>query len=159
MLFRSPLVRRVFAEIAAKDFVSVQPMNLPSGLVFYMDFKYGTAQPGFTKGNTSNDPTNTGYQNDSVFGITNTTSDPSQGLYGAGRFGYSINESLTSINASGSYTANATQVAITNIPGIGSATGTSDHLVDYDSKLIAAYSGSTAVRLLTVSSSALTRPD
>src|SRR5689334_10049171 len=26
-----PLVRRVFAEIAAKEFVSVQPMNLPSG--------------------------------------------------------------------------------------------------------------------------------
>ena len=34
-----PLVRRVFAEIAAKEFVSVQPMNLPSGLVFYLDFK------------------------------------------------------------------------------------------------------------------------
>ena len=34
-----PLVRRIFAEIAAKDFVSVQPMNLPSGLVFYIDFK------------------------------------------------------------------------------------------------------------------------
>ena len=30
-----PLVRRILAEIAAKDFVSVQPMNLPSGLVFY----------------------------------------------------------------------------------------------------------------------------
>ena len=39
-----PLVRRVFAEIAAKEFVSVQPMNLPSGLVFYLDFKYGTSQ-------------------------------------------------------------------------------------------------------------------
>ena len=37
-----PLVRRIFGEIAAQDFVSVQPMNLPSGLVFYLDFKYGT---------------------------------------------------------------------------------------------------------------------
>ena len=37
-----PLVRRIFGEIAAKDFVSVQPMNLPSGLVFFLDFKYGT---------------------------------------------------------------------------------------------------------------------
>ena len=36
-----PLVRRIFGEIAAQDFVSVQPMNLPSGLVFYLDFKYG----------------------------------------------------------------------------------------------------------------------
>ena len=39
-----PLVRRVFAEIASKEFVSVQPMNLPSGLIFYLDFKYGTNQ-------------------------------------------------------------------------------------------------------------------
>ena len=39
-----PLVRRVFAEIASKEFVSVQPMNLPSGLIFYLDFKYGTDQ-------------------------------------------------------------------------------------------------------------------
>ena len=30
-----PLVRRIFGELAAQDFVSVQPMNLPSGLVFY----------------------------------------------------------------------------------------------------------------------------
>ena len=36
-----PLVRRIFGEIAAKEFVSVQPMNLPSGLIFYLDFKYG----------------------------------------------------------------------------------------------------------------------
>jgi len=33
-----PLVRKVFGQIAAKEFVSVQPMNLPSGLVFYLDF-------------------------------------------------------------------------------------------------------------------------
>lgn len=32
-----PLVRRIFGEIAAKEFVSVQPMNLPSGLVFFLD--------------------------------------------------------------------------------------------------------------------------
>ena len=38
-----PLVRRIFGSIAAQDFVSVQAMNLPSGLVFYLDFKYGTA--------------------------------------------------------------------------------------------------------------------
>ena len=31
-----PLVRKVFGQIAAKEFVSVQPMNLPSGLVFYL---------------------------------------------------------------------------------------------------------------------------
>ena len=84
-----PLVRRIFSEIAAKDFVSVQPMNLPSGLVFYLDFKYGTGQPGFTTGSGRFS------QADSVFGVTDTSSDPSGGLYGAGRFGYSINEALS----------------------------------------------------------------
>jgi len=41
-----PLVRRVFGEIVAKDLVSVQPMNLPAGLIFYLDFQYGTANAG-----------------------------------------------------------------------------------------------------------------
>ena len=86
-----PLVRRVFSEIVAKDFVSVQPMNLPSGLVFYLDFKYGNGggQTGFATG-SGNDS-----QLDSVFGVTDTTSDASGGLYGAGRFGYSINEATS----------------------------------------------------------------
>ena len=44
-----PLVRRIFAEIAAKDFVSVQPMNLPSGLVFYLDFIFGKSVNGYGK--------------------------------------------------------------------------------------------------------------
>jgi hypothetical protein len=87
-----PLVRRIFSEIVAKDFVSVQPMNLPSGLVFYLDFKYGTSQPGFASGSGKDS------QADSVFGITETSSDPSGGLYGAGRFGYSINDKVTGNN-------------------------------------------------------------
>ena len=85
-----PLVRRIFSEIAAKEFVSVQPMNLPSGLVFYLDFKYGTAQPGFETGAGKDS------QTDSVFGITETASEASEGLYGAGRFGYSINDVASS---------------------------------------------------------------
>ena len=47
-----PLVRRIFGEIAAQDFVSVQPMNLPSGLVFYLDFKYGSNLGGKVKGDS-----------------------------------------------------------------------------------------------------------
>ena len=88
-----PLVRRIFSEIVAKDFVSVQPMNLPSGLVFYLDFKYGTSQPGFANGSGKDS------QADSVFGITETSNDPSGGLYGAGRFGYSINDKVTGANS------------------------------------------------------------
>jgi len=36
-----PLVRRVFGSLIANDLVSVQPMSLPSGLIFFLDFKYG----------------------------------------------------------------------------------------------------------------------
>jgi len=95
-----PLVRRIFSEIVAKDFVSVQPMNLPSGLVFYLDFKYGTAQPGFTTGAGKDS------QNDSVFGVTDTSADPSGGLYGAGRFGYSMNDVSSASQTLGTVGAN-----------------------------------------------------
>ena len=44
------LVRKTFGQIAAKEFVSVQPMNLPSGLVFFLDFQYGTAKNPFSQG-------------------------------------------------------------------------------------------------------------
>ena len=92
-----PLVRRIFAEFAAKEFVSVQPMNLPSGLVFYLDFKYGTDQAGFDNDNAdpvsaAGHPFGAAEAADSMFGITNTSDDPSGGLYGAGRFGYSVND-------------------------------------------------------------------
>jgi hypothetical protein len=84
-----PLVRRVFAEFAAKEFVSVQPMNLPSGLVFYLDFKYGSNNNGFQK-----DVSGSVYS--SLFGGTGTklgsTDTARGGLYGAGRFGYTIND-------------------------------------------------------------------
>ena len=79
-----PLVRRIFGELAAQDFVSVQPMNLPSGLIFYLDFKYGTAQTG----NHTN--------NADVYGNTSgSNTDATGGLYGAGKFGYSINDKDT----------------------------------------------------------------
>ena len=100
-----PLVRRIFAEIAAKDFVSVQPMNLPSGLVFYLDFKYGTKQ-GTIGANTGNNDfvttTTGGEESNSVFGVTNKSNGDGtnvavEGLYGPGRFGYSINDVSSSI--------------------------------------------------------------
>ena len=79
-----PLVRRVFGEIAAKDFVSVQPMNLPSGLVFFLDFKYGTDTDSNYGG---------AYQGDIMGNTSKSNEDPVGGLYGntpvgGGRAGY-----------------------------------------------------------------------
>ena len=41
-----PLVRRVFGSLLANDLVSVQPMSLPSGLIFFMDFQYNGSRMG-----------------------------------------------------------------------------------------------------------------
>ena len=90
-----PLVRKIFGELAAQEFVSVQPMNLPSGLIFYLDFKYGTAQPGFE-------------QNTQVFGDTSGSGDPSAGLYGAGKFGYTINEHTSTPQTTNAATGSVT---------------------------------------------------
>ena len=77
-----PLVRKVFGQIAAQEFVSVQPMNLPSGLVFFLDFQYGSNKTPFGAGSSLyGDKTSA----EDPFGNTNTG-----GLYGSGRFGYSI---------------------------------------------------------------------
>jgi hypothetical protein len=38
-----PIVRRVFAGLIANDLVSVQPMSLPSGLIFFLDFEAATS--------------------------------------------------------------------------------------------------------------------
>jgi hypothetical protein len=101
-----PLVRRIFGEIAAKEFVSVQPMNLPSGLIFFLDFKYGSSQgaPGQFGGK-------------SLFGGTNTTGSAANfgrtnaavnGLYGESRYGYSVNDGKVTVAAANIVSASAT---------------------------------------------------
>jgi hypothetical protein len=100
-----PLVRRIFGEIAAKEFVSVQPMNLPSGLVFFLDFKYGSSQGA-----------NGQFAGKSLFGGTNVTGSAANfgrtnaaenGLYGEARYSYSVNDasaaSLTTTAATASW--------------------------------------------------------
>jgi hypothetical protein len=97
-----PLVRRIFGSIASKEFVSVQPMNLPSGLIFYMDFKYGTNQTGRPAQNSSLFGNGGAFGKDSQspagdkLGSTQATEG---GLYGAGRFGYTINDIDTAVVA------------------------------------------------------------
>jgi len=85
-----PLVRKVFGQIAAQEFVSVQPMNLPSGLVFYLDFQYGSDKLPFAQGG-------------SLYGTpsANFGNEAEGGLYGAGRYSYSVNTHTASIAYAG----------------------------------------------------------
>lgn len=62
-----PIVRRVFAGLIANELVSVQPMSLPSGLLFYMDYRYDTVKAG----NQADDFTVGG----SLFGDRNSLQD------------------------------------------------------------------------------------
>ena len=97
-----PLVRKVFGTIVAKEFVSVQPMNMPSGLVFFLDFQYGNTKNPFQTGQSLYGERNPSGQ--FPFATTNV----SGGLYGAGRFTYSTNQtSSTVVTTSGSNISSA----------------------------------------------------
>jgi len=132
-----PLVRKVFGQISSKEFVSVQPMNLPSGLVFYLDFQYGGS------GGANKSPFNIG---DSMYGDRPAANNPfgntnTGGLYGAGRFGYSINNTSSvntattsstnwfeDFNADGNFTSSFSQYKVVSIPTSG--------LLNYDPEAI-----------------------
>ncbi|MBK65307.1 MAG: hypothetical protein CMB47_07300 [Euryarchaeota archaeon] len=125
-----PLVRRIFAELSAQEFVSVQPMNLPSGLIFYLDFKYGSTQ-------------NSGLlhaKDSDLYGNTSSSGDPSGGLYGAGKWGYSVNDTKTS-----GVTFATGSVSVADIRG--------------DANLSASQAAGSLVKVLLSGSAALTNPD
>jgi len=169
-----PLVRRIFAEIAAKDFVSVQPMNLPSGLVFYLDFKYGTAQgtarPNAGSGNDFLTGQGRNSQMDSVFGVTDsdrgTTGAPAEGLYGAGRFGYSVNNVTASLGALTNTVTNARTGSVA--AGTGAFTNAGalsqtqfDWFTNYNAEFSASVvaNGLSGFTILSIPTSSLTVPD
>jgi hypothetical protein len=106
-----PLVRKIFGELASQEFVSVQPMNLPSGLIFYLDFKYGTAQAGVGTG-------------EQVFGVTSGSGDPTGGLYGAGKFGYSINDVIGAARAQTAITSSVNWADVDFEPDLSASVST-----------------------------------
>ena len=61
-----PIVRRVFGGLVANELVSIQPMSLPSGLLFYLDYTYGT---------------NVGGEDDGIGSSTKNTYDAGQSIY------------------------------------------------------------------------------
>ena len=130
-----PLVRRIFGEIAAKEFVSVQPMNLPSGLIFFMDFKYGSTKGGKTVGDSL-------YGTGSKFGRTELAQG---GLYGEAQYGYTMAPTASAATV-------AARIATASWADVG-----------FDSNFSASFntnaSASANFKKLTISSSALTNVD
>jgi len=148
-----PLVRKVFAQIVAQDFVSVQPMSLPSGLVFYLDFKYGDTAGGRTDG-------------DNLYGNVSSASakmsvdeEVSGGLYGAGQYGYTINSSsFTDLGAGDLAAAVATGKFATASVNLNTGVADFDYDLDFSQSINAAGSGSKIVKISMLGSD-LTRPD
>ena len=130
-----PLVRRVFGNIVAQELVSVQPMNLPSGLVFFLDFKYGNSFGKQTEG-------------DSLAGATGPNSPSGSagpygegGFYGEGRYGYTISSSQAVIATT-------------------AASSASFQDIDFNSEVSASLiAGSTAFFKVSVPYADLDRPD
>ena len=133
-----PLVRRVFGNIVAQELVSVQPMNLPSGLVFYLDFKYGTAVGKFSADTSIHG--NTGPNSPS--GSTGPWGEDS-GFYGAGRYGYSISASSIGVDMGDAW----------------DGTQASNKDIDFNTEVSASCASGHKFFKVTGSISALTRPD
>ena len=136
-----PIVRRVFGGLVANELVSVQPMSLPSGLLFYLDYTYGTAQGGGSLGGSQYPSGSSIYGNPVGSGIR-SGSLTLGGQYNLAGSGYSrvyVQKALTLDNviASGSYNGNTT---LTNMECNTAmrATGSDGKLLMYDPQVITA---------------------
>jgi hypothetical protein len=143
-----PLVRKVFGTIVAKEFVSVQPMNMPSGLVFFLDFQYGNEKTPYTAGTSLYGNRNTASQ------FPFSTVDATGGLYGgpSGRFTYATNTFSASFQISASVANTLTRTAA----GTGSLVSASWADCNFDSTYSAsAASGQMYKMTITASNSTL----
>jgi hypothetical protein len=143
-----PIVRRVFAGLIANDLVSVQPMSLPSGLIFFLDFTVSNQGPGLPR-------LAYGQNNDTAGGAGVETS-----LYGGGVVGSQITGGLDlttrGLSEDGPYnlnngysspTASATGLTFAyHVMGTFGADETNDKLVQFDPDFT---SGSTTFAIAT----------
>ena len=119
-----PIVRRVFGGLIANDLVSVQPMSLPSGLIFFLDFTYGNTRIG-------NDDNGAFQQGKSIYGGNVVASQITGGISLTGsnseRGFYSLNNGYASPTGS----MNPFGVVINSIAyGTASGGGTPVGVVD-----------------------------
>ena len=137
-----PIVRRVFGGLVANDLVSIQPMSLPSGLLFYLDYTYGSNVGGTAAGYTYsagksiyNNPVGKGIQSGSL---------ASGGQYDLAGTGYTRVHSTTAVadaapDAKAFVFAGAAtrtlQTADTAFSSTAHATGTDGKLLQFDPQI------------------------
>lgn len=142
-----PIVRRVFGALVANELVSIQPLNLPQGLVFYLDYTYGSNVGGDAGLNLSNSSANETYtRGQSIFNAPTGRGVQSGSLAVGGMYdlvgaGYSrVHKNATTIfvppgdvgSFVGASEAWSSGSAVTNSSHF---TGTVAKLVSFDGKL------------------------
>ena len=134
-----PIVRRVFGGLVANELVSIQPMSLPSGLLFYLDYTYGSnvgGKAGVDLSSTATESTYRAgqsiYNNPSGKGVQ-SGSLAVGGMYDLAGVGYSRVHGFTNVTltASGAFGGNSAFAATKNL----FATGTDGRLVGFDPQL------------------------
>jgi len=152
-----PIVRRVFAGLIANDLVSVQPMSLPSGLIFFLDFTFssniGTTTQSERLGNTVNKSL---YGTDQVgkevidgVDLLGSSKEDLSGPRTVGARGYAYASPTGSNNATITGDANGYQVkgAFTLD---GSVTEANAKLIDFDPDLLSVTDSSLGVVVMDV---------
>ena len=133
-----PIVRRVFGGLLANDLVSIQPMSLPSGLLFYLDYTYGN-DVGAADGQE------TYGKNDSVYGDPGGSGVRSGSLATGGQYdlvgsGFSKVHASTAakiaILASGAFNSAGTEKSTLQRGANLVATGSDASLIQYDPELL-----------------------
>jgi len=107
-----PIVRRVFGGLIANDLVSVQPMSLPSGLIFFLDFTHESSRLGAIGGDSVYGGNKVGSQ---ITGGVDL-SDQADGFGGAGGH-YDVGHAMSSPTGS-----NAAAVTLTVLHAAQSGT-------------------------------------
>ena len=149
-----PIVRRVFGGLVANELISVQPMSLPSGLLFYLDYTYGNNVGGDTQmdGTAGTNAVYTAGQsiyNNPTGAAVQTGSLATGGMYDLVGAGFSRVQSGSNVVAvtnlvSGAFVSSQTGIEDgLQVSVVGEMTGTNGRFLGYDQQLIRALDEST----------------
>lgn len=122
-----PIVRRVFGGLVANELVSIQPMSLPAGLLFYLDYTYGN-----NVGGEENTSDNVYASGDSIYNNPAGAGVRSGSLAAGGQYDLAGN-SFTKLH-SGSLTVSGSNLdvgAFTGTDNAWSVASTVDALTDF----------------------------
>ena len=166
-----PIVRRVFAGLIANDLVSVQPMSLPSGLIFFLDFTYSSD----IAGNDSAASRFGNLANQSIYGTNQTGSGiiegvdlvdatTREGFSGPGRdgqVGYAYGSANGTHDSIAGNAATSMQVKSTFLLGSGGSAVSPENakLIKFDPDLLSITDGSIGIVVLDIEEDKLTNPD